>query len=468
MRLQQREVPMTAEEERQQRGPGVATAAVRRLTYPASAPTGATGTPIPAVSPYGPQANPVRPTSFGARGAQVAAALPAIAPGVSSVLSGAGNDISTQTKAGNYGAAAGQAVRGALALPVAAFDDVVARPTRAVGDALAPVAAGAGNFANTVLTGSNAPAFGVSPASAATVPGAAVGTANPTDSRLRSGTQTTPGGLPAAGAAPIDEATAPSTPGGIIVDGRDARGKANSFTDGRSPGLGARGPISAQNMAAADALAARYDGSAKAQYDQEVADAAATNAQGGFGTGGAMSPRAALTAQLAGKKLTAKGARLVADLERTDNEAARDASTAQLGARRQASADQAQAQEGVLKGGQIRLAAQLESTRNELLNAKTPEAKAAATERLRALQGKYERETPDVFTTTAIPAGIDPATGMARGAGAIVTNRATGETRIISADEAKGQAAKPAIAEGSTSTVNGKSAKYIGGKWVPQ
>lgn len=110
--------------------------------------------------------------------------------------------------------------------------------------------------------------------------------------------------------------------------------------------------------------------------------------------------------------------------------------------------------------------ARIEAVQNEIASAKTPEARRTATEKLAALTGKTPQ---DQFAALELGGGsaVDPTTGVAvaQPKSAILYNRATGQYEQVGAPAAA--AAKPAVAEGSISTVNGKSARYTGGKWVP-
>lgn len=106
---------------------------------------------------------------------------------------------------------------------------------------------------------------------------------------------------------------------------------------------------------------------------------------------------------------------------------------------------------------------QLLAAQDALTKAKTPDDRSAAEDNLRALQGKYERNFAPKFTV--VPGGqtVDPTTGMAIREPSMVLDNATGQPMNISQPKAA-----PKIAEGSISTVGGKTAKYINGKWVPQ
>ena len=84
----------------------------------------------------------------------------------------------------------------------------------------------------------------------------------------------------------------------------------------------------------------------------------------------------------------------------------------------------------------------------------TPEEKAQAAEQLNMLNGKVAQRAKYSSGRIGTEAdGITPIYGTY-----------SEETGL---PPPKAQA-KPQIEEGSISTVNGKSAKWIGGKWVPQ
>lgn len=111
--------------------------------------------------------------------------------------------------------------------------------------------------------------------------------------------------------------------------------------------------------------------------------------------------------------------------------------------------------------------ARVEAVQNEIANAKTPEARRAGAEKLAALQGKAQQ---DQFAAIEVGGGsvADPTTGLAvaQPKSALIFNKATGSFEQVGGIGG-GAAARPAIAEGSMSTSNGKPIKYVGGKWVP-
>ena len=108
-------------------------------------------------------------------------------------------------------------------------------------------------------------------------------------------------------------------------------GSSPLFTNVADGGMGGndalmnRGPVSAQSQGAMNGIQGRQDlhdqGMAtQAQLARETADAAATNLRGGFGTGAPVAGglRGQLMTQLAGKKLSANGARVATELEQAD------------------------------------------------------------------------------------------------------------------------------------------------------
>jgi hypothetical protein len=95
-------------------------------------------------------------------------------------------------------------------------------------------------------------------------------------------------------------------------------------------------------------------------------------------------------------------------------------------------------QDAPLKASAVTLAKQTDAARSAVLTAKTPEQKAAAEETLRTLQGK--NDPPELYSTAALPGSVD-ALGNKTPGGAIVTNKRTGETRIIYGNELQQPAA---------------------------
>lgn len=259
----------------------------------------------------------------------------------------------------------------------------------------------------------------------------------------------TPPAAPVVAASPTP--SMPGTPAAVAAS-------AAPVESATPPGLGARGPISSQNMGAADNLAARYSGAGKAQYDQEVADAAATNAAGGFNTGQPQTARSMILAQLAGKKLTGKGARVLSELDRTDAQtatatAANKLAQDKLGVERTTAGADAR-----LKGAQATTADAVNSAQARLAAAKTDAERAAAAENLRVVQG-HSREIPELYSTSIIPGSNDPLNPRA---GAVATtNRRTGEVTIKAVGAAtptvKTQAEFDKLASGETYT--GKDGK---------
>lgn len=89
----------------------------------------------------------------------------------------------------------------------------------------------------------------------------------------------------------------------------------------------------------------------------------------------------------------------------------------------------------------------------------------AAEDQLRASQGKWERNFPDIFKTTALPAtvGVD---GTRTPSGAIVTDSRSGDTRIIYGKELQAEQALPAGLVVGASTKQADGAYTVGTKKV--
>lgn len=195
------------------------------------------------------------------------------------------------------------------------------------------------------------------------------------------------------------------------------------YSDGNATSdasLMARGPISAQNMAAADALAARNDGSTeiraaqnKAQYDQEVAAAQAFN-QAQFDRNNPMT-KAQLGTQalrLQQQQVQQSGAQQAASNQIAQARLGLDTATAGLDTR-----------------GRIQLLA----AQDALTNAKTPEERAAAQSNLLSLQGKA-REVPAQWKGVAT-AGSKNVDGSTNDGTVTLFNEQTGEVRQAGADK---------------------------------
>ena len=72
---------------------------------------------------------------------------------------------------------------------------------------------------------------------------------------------------------------------------------------------------------------------------------------------------------------------------------------------------------------------QVLAAQQELANAKTPEEEAAAEKKLRALQGKYGKETPEQYAYAPGGQSIDPVTGQTVTQPGVIFNKATGEVK---------------------------------------
>lgn len=165
-------------------------------------------------------------------------------------MQGAGLEIADQARAGNFAAAAGHTIRGALALPIALANDVVGAPLRTLGGPIA-------NAAYTAATGSNAslvPPAGAPPAPRSSAP-AAPGDTSANRQNLQ-------------GAAPPAEPSAPTT-NGTLVPGADGvykvqEGGRTLYTNVPGATMPSTGQPSAQSQGAATALSDRYGAEARA------------------------------------------------------------------------------------------------------------------------------------------------------------------------------------------------------------
>lgn len=244
---------------------------------------------------------------------------------------------------------------------------------------------------------------------------------------------------------------------------------AGPATAGGAPALGARGAgsgsLDQQLSAARSAAADRGDWDAiKASYA----------AQGQTFNGGSPPQATGVIGQIQadlanGKRLTARGAQVLNEAMRAQNEQTQQGSIASLGARRLALDTATHAQDAPLKGAQAAGAVQVQAAKDAYAKAAASgdqKAMAQAEETLRVMGVGRDRNIPPP-RQLVVPGGTtpDPANpGQYIHQPSMVFNPDTGQ--FVQPPSA--QAAKPAIAEGSISTVNGKSAKYIGGKWVPQ
>lgn len=441
------------------------------------------------------------------------------APGTMATIEGAATDAAAAARGGNYGAAAGQAVRGLSALPVALADDSFGRPVRAVRDAAAPAVAGFGNAAYTFATGDAAPQFGSTPAAAT--------------STQRPATNARPAAAAGAGPAPVggfnpaqDSQGAYAQPnvrapegytgpqGTAVTDAPgvrkvvDAQGR-TLYTNGSvesDAALMGRGPVSAQNMAAADALVARSATapgqlvSQPAAGQGEVAPAAsvigetggfglldrnrliareqqmaAEQAMRGAGSRTRASTYAALTANEANNATARANSAEANATARRGQDLQADAAQARIGVDQQrlgfegarTAADVAQSRATTADvQTRTQAAMQLMGAQNALLQARQggdAKAVAAAEENLRALQGKYEREIPDLFSVTPVSGGIDPTTGQPRGAGAVILNKRTGQAQFVTPSEVQGTAAaaKPGTTTKEEYDKLPKGARYV-------
>lgn len=342
---------------------------------------------------------------------------------------------------GNYAAAAGQAVRGAVIAPAVAAVELGDKAIGAIGSAVKPVL----QAGYTALTGDSGPmGFGA--------PGVRTAAAAPVAQRPGASDPMTGMGSVGVGSraatAMDNQISRPTTPRAVAVqpggpvttqlDGGITKiqepGKSTLYTNvANDAGFGARGAISPQNMKAADALAQRYAGNP--QFDAEVAAASAVNgsapagSSGGFGLldanriaernasigGGGLEKQPGESRADYATRIGALTARRGQDVDErgnvrnngtsmrnTDVTAATSRAntlTGEFGATNRArmANDVQQAELGMRRetaGFANRAAADVEAARMAYLSAKTPEARDAAAKQLQVLSGGNQAERP--------------------------------------------------------------------------
>jgi len=409
-------------------------------------------------------------------------------PNTSMALNQRSMDIADAQKTGGTGAAVGQSLRTAGA-PLIGFLDDVGTGAKAVLD---PAAQALKTFA----TGDATPIGQVSnplvnaaqpkPATAATpfmplTAGAGRGPMTPT-------TQATQPAASQAASNPLVRQIAP----GIFRQGNSFSDTAAGATEGARPA-----PVSAQNMAAADALAARYQSNPVQQEQAQPGGGLYIGADtGGYGLldknriaqrnammdvqqmkpGSGKALAALLQQQTDAPKL---------DLERQglaqrgqESAADRQMRSTELMARLgDSSADRAlksrelednslvNAAKREAMGVETGAAKQLADLRTAYLNAKTPEEQAAAAAKINALSGKT---TQDEYMAVAGGQTVD-AQGNITKQPDLIVNKRTGQP--VQVGQQKAATAMPPPNQrpvGATSTVNGKTAVWDGTKWIPQ
>lgn len=382
--------------------------------------------PAPAKGPVSPATPPVaQPTGFAAAmesnqkaldastaSAPAAPIAPAAKPVLptevegwrtKAVMDGAAEDAKLAWERGNLGETAGALTRGAItAVPTAVLEFGA--------NTLAPVAGFAKGMWNG-LTGNagtpEAPAAPQKPAApmAATAPAASTtpapaGSAAATTS-TKPGATTPPGATPPA-AAPGPTQVAP----GVYKQGR---GQYSDNASGMGFAPGFTGQPSARNMAAADALASRYASPAMSPTVEQNGPQNLTPKTSGSGYGlldkdyrdrraammdvGQMKPgaRTALAGLLKEQSAASERAGQAEQdeakmgFQRAENAADRGLKSMELQDNMATNAVRREA-----AGFEVANARTMQQLRDQYLNAKTPEERAAAAQKLQALQGKTE------------------------------------------------------------------------------
>lgn len=212
----------------------------------------------------------------------------------------------------------------------------------------------------------------------------------------------------------------------------------------QQPGQPVSGAATVPSTANADpALAAAR----LAAVDRGDIDAVKASYGGAFNDSGLATPPAGdvvtqLQRELAnGKKLTAHGAQVLTAGLAQRAAAQQGAQASSIAAARLGLDAQTHSQDAALKATQVKAAQEVAAARAILLNAKTDDEKAAAVETLRALQGKYEKEIPDLFASVVVP-GTTDTLGNKSPSTIATTDKRTGAVKITPA-EATSNAAQP-------------------------
>lgn len=418
-------------------------------------------------------------------------------PNTQNVMRGYGEDASAAVDAGHYGAAAGHLVRGTAAMIPALVDDTVGAGFRAAAPAVS-------DFAGAVL-GGNAqaqPAGGTMPKPAATgkpgsagaAPGGAQAggpdRANPPNAQAQPAPPpVVVGAIPqltgerantaVAGAPGAHRITGPdgrtmysNVPGTTSNDALQAGGGVNVLPGQGSPSRGAAATLATS----IDPALQRARAAAVARGDIEAVRA---SYGGDFAGGGqAQNPVIAqLTGDIAGgRRLTARGAQTYSEAQRVQaGERQGDAATANAATRLALEAP-GMAADAQVKEQQALAGQQVTAAQAAYQKAATPEAREAALDNLRALQGKYEKSYPELFATSILPGQVD-ALGNKTPGMAVVTNKRDGTVKLYNQDgaavEPGGKTAaqplpsKDQLKAGTTYQTSRGPAKWDGKQFVP-
>lgn len=300
------------------------------------------------------------------------------------------------------------------------------------------------------------------------------------------------------------QAQAPSNPlvsqiaPGIYRQGNSFSDTAEGAADGARPA-----PISAQNMAAADALAARYSNPlVQAAQPQQPVNQNMTPADTGQGYGygllnsnriavrnamvdagqfkpGAGRALAALLQQqgdapklaMEREQMAQRGQESAADrLQRGQELNARlGESAADRALKSQELSDNMKTNDVKRQAAGVELtgAQRLQALQGEFLNAETDAERDAAAKKLQGLSGK----APAADWGVQVTPGVKNIDGSTTEGSVYRFNKATGEVQRVDGQQKPAGAAMPPPNQrpvGATSTVNGKTAVWNGTKWVPQ
>ena len=386
-------------------------------------------------------------------------------PNTYSATKMAGEDIGAAYKQGGGGAAVGQAVRSALTPTFGLIDDI---GQKAAGALQAPAQA-----LKTLATGDASPIGSESAAVSNPLVRAATAPKTMTPQAMEQSVPSDPVRRPLVQAAQQDPTapTANEVRPGIFRQG-------NSFSDSAEGAAGGArpAPVSAQNMAAADALAARYQSpiSQMAQAPQQPASQNFTPPESAGGTGygllnsnriaqrnamidvqqGDRGARTAL-ASLLNQQAAAPGQQIERDrLAQAGQESAADRMTraqefsARMG---ESAADRALKSREVddnmktsdvkrqAAGVELTAAQRLQALQGEYLGAETDAKRDAAAKKLQALSGKGQA-ADEYMAVGGGETVVDPQSGLTVKNPDVLVNKRTGQP-------VSGQQAKPAQAQ---------------------
>lgn len=416
-------------------------------------------------------------------------------PGVRAVMSGAGENMSSLANRGQYGAAVGEAARSTAAMIPAAIDDVVVSP-------LTPAMHGVGSGLRQFFTG-GAESQQATPEAAApaTRPEPKKAQPSPTDPNAPAAAAIV-AATPTSVSASQESPQTPTAQQGI--QRIDKPGASPLFTnlpadDPSNVSMMARGAPTAQNMAAAGALASRYASQSAKPPQGDSPVAVIPKSTGGFGllssdyqqdrsrkmemqrgmgeSARAYSARMSAFGASQNAQTSRDGSQLNADVarERIAQETGLGAMRNQLDQQR-AGLDAAKAQDDMATNQVRRDASQVEidaarqaaDLQRQYLEAPTEEARAEVAKKISALSGKSAGAAKDNFIVVGGGQEWDQASGLMRNVPQRLIDVRTGQEVGAPAGQKPSAPAQQSFVSGQTYTdAQGNKARWDGEKFVP-